>query len=50
MESSLIKIHFALLTRRISAIFSSMDRETYSGAKEKVMEVMLEILDGFVIE
>ena len=30
--------------------FSSMDRETYSGAKEKVMEVMLEILDGFVIE
>lgn len=30
--------------------FSSLDRETYSGAKEKVMEVMLEILDGFVIE
>ena len=30
--------------------FSSLDRGTYSGAKEKVMEVMLEILDGFVIE
>jgi len=30
--------------------FSSHDRENYSNAKEKVMEVMLEVLEGFVFE
>lgn len=43
MESSLIKIHFALLTRRILAIFSSMDKDFFSNCRRRSLALFIQL-------
>ena len=49
MESSLIKIHFALLTRRISAILSSIDKDFFSNCLKRSRALYIQVREWRII-